>query len=91
MKHTAKYVCLNAPVFQRGKIRHPIRRPCVYIVNGLRLIAALYRSRCANSLMGELGYPAVLRAEECREAGLTPLGKYFHQIRDELERLPVEV
>ena len=52
-------------------------------MNGLHLIADLYRCRDASNLMLECAELEALCVEECRNAGLTPLGAYFYQFRDE--------
>jgi len=52
-------------------------------MNGLHLIADLYRCNPVLSLMTECERLESLCVEECRAAGLTPLGAYFYQFRDE--------
>ncbi|PKO56340.1 MAG: S-adenosylmethionine decarboxylase proenzyme [Betaproteobacteria bacterium HGW-Betaproteobacteria-13] len=52
-------------------------------MNGLHLIADLYRCADAGKLMCECADLESLCVAECREAGLTPLGAYFYQFRDE--------
>ena len=52
-------------------------------MNGLHLIADLYRCNPAQPLMIECERLEALCVEECRAAGLTPLGAYFYQFRDE--------
>lgn len=51
-------------------------------MNGLHLIADLYRCRPAGTVLSERGRLETLCVEECRRAGLTPLGAYFHQFLD---------
>ncbi|MDX9717482.1 adenosylmethionine decarboxylase [Thauera sp. WH-2] len=52
-------------------------------MNGLHLIADIYRCRAASELLVNRGRLETLCVEECREAGLTPLGAYFYQFLDE--------
>jgi spermidine synthase len=52
-------------------------------MNGLHLIADLYRCHPASALLSERGELETLCVDECRRAGLTPLGAYFYQFRDE--------
>jgi spermidine synthase len=52
-------------------------------MNGLHLIADLYRCNPAQPLMIECERLEALCVAECRAAGLTPLGAYFYQFRDE--------
>lgn len=48
-------------------------------MNGLHLIADLYRCQCSSELLTERAVLETLCVEGCREAGLTPLGAYFYQ------------
>ena len=52
-------------------------------MNGLHLIADLYGCRAAHPFLVDCDRLEMLCVEECREAGLTPLGAYFYQFRDE--------
>jgi len=52
-------------------------------MNGLHLIADIYRCRAASELLVNRGRLETLCVEECRDAGLTPLGAYFYQFLDE--------
>lgn len=48
-------------------------------MNGLHLIADLYRCKCpANIMLDRLTLEKIC-VSECQEAGLTPLGAYFYQ------------
>ncbi|MBR0566053.1 S-adenosylmethionine decarboxylase [Azoarcus sp. L1K30] len=53
-------------------------------MNGLHLIADLYRCADAGKLMCECAELEALCVGECRAAGLTPLGAYFYQFVDEV-------
>lgn len=48
-------------------------------MNGLHLIADLYRCAPATALMTKRAELETLCVEECARAGLTPLGQYFFQ------------
>lgn len=48
-------------------------------MNGLHLIADLYGSRCTPRIMCDSAILAEICVNECRAAGLTPLGSYFYQ------------
>ncbi len=48
-------------------------------MNGLHLIADLYRCQCPPALLKDRAVLETLCVEECRSAGLTPLGAYFYQ------------
>jgi len=50
-------------------------------MNGLHLIADLYDCRCDVALLTDRERLETLCVQECREAGLTPLGAYFYQLR----------
>ena len=50
-------------------------------MNGLHLIADLYDCRCDVALLTDRERLETLCVQECREAGLTPLGAYFYQFR----------
>ena len=52
-------------------------------MNGLHLIADLYGCRAASPVLIDCEHLETLCVEECRDAGLTPLGAYFYQFRDE--------
>ncbi|APR06255.1 S-adenosylmethionine decarboxylase [Thauera chlorobenzoica] len=52
-------------------------------MNGLHLIADLYRCEPASGLLLERTALETLCVEECRSAGLSPLGAYFYQFVDE--------
>ena len=52
-------------------------------MNGLHLIADLYRCRPAGEILTRRGALEALCVNECRQAGLTPLGAYFYQFEDE--------
>lgn len=48
-------------------------------MNGLHLIADLYRCQCPPDLLIDRDVLETLCVDECRGAGLTPLGAYFYQ------------
>ncbi|THF62028.1 adenosylmethionine decarboxylase [Pseudothauera rhizosphaerae] len=48
-------------------------------MNGLHLIADLYRCHCPPELLKDRAVLETLCVDECRAAGLTPLGAYFYQ------------
>jgi S-adenosylmethionine decarboxylase proenzyme len=50
-------------------------------MNGLHLIADIYRCQCPADLLTSRDVLETLCVEECRSAGLTPLGAYFYQFR----------
>lgn len=50
-------------------------------MNGLHLVADLYDCRCNLALLTDRERLETLCVQECREAGLTPLGAYFYQFR----------
>lgn len=52
-------------------------------MNGLHLIADIYRCRSSAGLLTERAELEALCVEGCRNAGLTPLGAYFYQFLDE--------
>lgn len=51
-------------------------------MNGLQLIADLYRCHPASELLTRCADLEALCVDECRSAGLTPLGAYFYQFED---------
>lgn len=48
-------------------------------MNGLHLIADLYRCQCDDRLLTDRATLEDLCVSECSSAGLTPLGSYFYQ------------
>ena len=48
-------------------------------MNGLHLIGDLYRCHCPSDIMLDRDVLENLCVNECRDAGLTPLGAYFYQ------------
>jgi len=52
-------------------------------MNGLHLIADLYRCGGEAVALSEREALETLCVEECRDAGLTPLGAYFYQFLDD--------
>lgn len=52
-------------------------------MNGLHLIADIYRCRTSDELLVRRETLETLCVDECRDAGLTPLGAYFYQFQDE--------
>ena len=48
-------------------------------MNGLHLIADLYRCQCPSATLIDRDVLEKLCVEECGRAGLTPLGAYFYQ------------
>jgi S-adenosylmethionine decarboxylase proenzyme len=52
-------------------------------MNGLHLIADMYRCTCTPDLLCDQGRLEKLCVDACKKAGLTPLGTYFHQFLDE--------
>lgn len=48
-------------------------------MNGLHLIADLYRCECPPKVMLDRAVLEDICVAECRDAGLTPLGAYFYQ------------
>ncbi|MDI3514119.1 MAG: adenosylmethionine decarboxylase [Gammaproteobacteria bacterium] len=52
-------------------------------MNGLHLIADIYRCRPDGALLTRRAALEALCVTECRKAGLSPLGAYFHQFEDE--------
>ncbi len=48
-------------------------------MNGLHLIADMYRCDCTADLLCDRDVLEKLCVDECRNAGLTPLGAYFFQ------------
>lgn len=52
-------------------------------MNGLHLIADLYRCQCAAEALRDRSTLESLCVAECADAGLTPLGAHFHQFTDE--------
>lgn len=48
-------------------------------MNGLHLIADLYRCQCDDDLLVDRETLETLCVNECASAGLTPLGSYFYQ------------
>lgn len=48
-------------------------------MNGLHLIADLYRCKCPANIMLDRATLETFCVEACRDAGLTPLGAYFYQ------------
>lgn len=52
-------------------------------MNGLHLIADLYRCQCAAERLVDRGTLEDLCVTECSKAGLTPLGSYFYQFSDD--------
>lgn len=52
-------------------------------MNGLHLIADMYRCTCTADLLCDQNKLEKLCVAACMNAGLTPLGTYFHQFMDE--------
>jgi spermidine synthase len=52
-------------------------------MNGLHLIADIYRCHPARELLTRWAQLEALCVDECHSAGLTPLGAYFYQFEDE--------
>ncbi|MDY0072612.1 MAG: adenosylmethionine decarboxylase [Thauera sp.] len=52
-------------------------------MNGLHLIADLYGCRTTSRALTDCGELETFCVEECRAAGLTPLGAYFYQFLDD--------
>lgn len=52
-------------------------------MNGLHLIADLYRCQCPPGILLDRAILEDLCVNECRDAGLTPLGAYFYQFTHE--------
>lgn len=52
-------------------------------MNGLHLIADLYRCQCPPDFVLAREVLEELCVRECRDAGLTPLGAYFYQFNHE--------
>jgi len=52
-------------------------------MNGLHLIADIYRCHPAGELLTRCAQLEALCVDECRSAGLTPLGAYFYQFEDD--------
>ncbi len=52
-------------------------------MNGLHLIADIYRCRPTGELLTRRDALEALCVRECRNAGLTPLGAYFYQFENE--------
>jgi spermidine synthase len=52
-------------------------------MNGLHLIADLYRCNSDHDLLTEREKLETLCVDQCRLAGLTPLGAYFYQFLDD--------
>lgn len=52
-------------------------------MNGLHLIADIYRCRPTGELLTRRDALEELCVSECRNAGLTPLGAYFYQFEDQ--------
>ncbi|WEN43952.1 S-adenosylmethionine decarboxylase proenzyme [Thauera sp. GDN1] len=52
-------------------------------MNGLHLIADIYRCRPDGEILTRRAALEALCVEECRNAGLSPLGAYFYQFEDE--------
>jgi len=52
-------------------------------MNGLHLIADLYRCQCSEELLVDRETLETLCVSECAAAGLTPLGSYFYQFAHE--------
>lgn len=52
-------------------------------MNGLHLIADLYRCQCPPAILLDRAILEELCVNECRDAGLTPLGAYFYQFTHE--------
>lgn len=52
-------------------------------MNGLHLIADIYRCHTAEDLLVRRASLETLCVNECKDAGLTPLGAYFYQFQDE--------
>ncbi len=48
-------------------------------MNGLHLIADMYRCQCSEQLLVDRDTLEALCVAECASAGLTPLGSYFYQ------------
>lgn len=48
-------------------------------MNGLHLIADLYRCACSGALLTDRALLQTACVDECSSAGLTPLGSYFYQ------------
>ncbi|PTD97507.1 adenosylmethionine decarboxylase [Pseudothauera lacus] len=48
-------------------------------MNGLHLIADLYDCQCTPAVLEDRAVLERLCVDECRDAGLTPLGAYFYQ------------
>lgn len=48
-------------------------------MNGLHLIADLYRCNCPDDVLLDRETLERICVDECRDAGLTPLGAYFYQ------------
>jgi len=48
-------------------------------MNGLHLIADLYRCKCPATILLDRSTLEHICVEECQQAGLTPLGAYFYQ------------
>ncbi|MCB1896753.1 MAG: adenosylmethionine decarboxylase [Zoogloeaceae bacterium] len=48
-------------------------------MNGLHLIADMYRCQCSEQLLIDRETLEALCVSECATAGLTPLGSYFYQ------------
>lgn len=48
-------------------------------MNGLHLIADMYRCQCSEQLLVDRETLEALCVSECATAGLTPLGSYFYQ------------
>ena len=52
-------------------------------MNGLHLIADLYRCRCNADLLVDRATLETVCVDECSNAGLTPLGSNFYQFTDD--------
>ncbi|MCB1897916.1 adenosylmethionine decarboxylase [Cognatazoarcus halotolerans] len=55
-------------------------------MNGLHLIADLYRCQCNTDLLVDRATLETLCVDECGNAGLTPLGSYFYQFTDDADK-----
>lgn len=58
-------------------------------MNGLHLIADLYRCHCSVDLLRDCNILRDLCVKECVDAGLTPLGNYFYQFESDGEKAGV--
>lgn len=80
------YFCSNIKDFENATVCYSLIRLMGRYrrgMNGIHLIADLYR--CSGTAVALTQRDALERlcVGECRDAGLTPLGAYFHQFLDE--------